>query len=322
MRWSPATTGLRSCCAAPCRTSPSSARPSWPSPRPPGWRGRQPASTPSPTSSSAACSPSVPSTSSTSTWRPTTGPGSRAPRSAATGTTSSSSAPGAPRFVVGDVMGRGVTAAAGMGQLRSAVRAFAKLDLPPAEVLEYLDGIVQDLRGRPDRHLRVRRLRLHRPDAELRQRRAPAAAPHLGPTVRPRGSAPPVRRSAPATSGRPPSTCSSTSAARSRSTPTAWSSGGTATSTSASRRCRAAAGQARLGAVGAAARDRRRHAAPGRAPTTTSRSSWPGSTRSRSSRRAPPARPATTGGGQRAAGRSPHTSASGECRRRPSTRSC
>ena len=32
-----------------------------------------------------------------------------------------------------------------MGQLRSAVRAFAKLDLPPAEVLEYLDGMVQDL---------------------------------------------------------------------------------------------------------------------------------------------------------------------------------
>ena len=50
-------------------------------------------------------------------------------------------------FVVGDVMGRGVTAAAVMGQLRSAVRAFAKLDLPPAEILEYLDGIVQDLPG-------------------------------------------------------------------------------------------------------------------------------------------------------------------------------
>jgi len=48
-------------------------------------------------------------------------------------------------LVVGDVMGRGVTAAAGMGQLRSAVRAFAKLDLPATEVLEYLDAIVQDL---------------------------------------------------------------------------------------------------------------------------------------------------------------------------------
>ena len=50
-------------------------------------------------------------------------------------------------LVVGDVMGRGVSAAPGMGQLRSAVRAFAKLDLPPSEVLEYLDGMVQDLAG-------------------------------------------------------------------------------------------------------------------------------------------------------------------------------
>ncbi|WP_148573271.1 SpoIIE family protein phosphatase [Nocardioides caldifontis] len=50
-------------------------------------------------------------------------------------------------LVVGDVMGRGVSAAAGMGQLRSAIRAFSKLDLPPAEMLEYLDGIVQDMGG-------------------------------------------------------------------------------------------------------------------------------------------------------------------------------
>jgi anti-sigma regulatory factor (Ser/Thr protein kinase) len=50
-------------------------------------------------------------------------------------------------LVVGDVMGRGVRAAAGMGQLRSAVRAFSKLDLPPAEMLEYLDGLVQDMGG-------------------------------------------------------------------------------------------------------------------------------------------------------------------------------
>jgi signal transduction histidine kinase/DNA-binding response OmpR family regulator/serine phosphatase RsbU (regulator of sigma subunit)/anti-sigma regulatory factor (Ser/Thr protein kinase) len=50
-------------------------------------------------------------------------------------------------LVVGDVMGRGVSAAAGMGQLRSAVRAFAKMDLPPSEILEYLDGMVADLSG-------------------------------------------------------------------------------------------------------------------------------------------------------------------------------
>ncbi|QNN51549.1 SpoIIE family protein phosphatase [Nocardioides mesophilus] len=50
-------------------------------------------------------------------------------------------------FVVGDVMGRGVRAASVMGQLRSAVRAFAKLDLPPSDILEHVDGVVQDLDG-------------------------------------------------------------------------------------------------------------------------------------------------------------------------------
>ncbi|MXG91130.1 SpoIIE family protein phosphatase [Nocardioides flavescens] len=50
-------------------------------------------------------------------------------------------------FVIGDVMGRGVPAAAVMGQLRAAVRAYATLDLPPAEVLEHLDRLVQDLGG-------------------------------------------------------------------------------------------------------------------------------------------------------------------------------
>ncbi len=50
-------------------------------------------------------------------------------------------------FVVGDVMGRGVRAAAVMGQLKSAARAFATLDLAPTEVLEHLDTLVQDLTG-------------------------------------------------------------------------------------------------------------------------------------------------------------------------------
>ncbi|MDP3714233.1 MAG: SpoIIE family protein phosphatase [Mycobacteriales bacterium] len=48
-------------------------------------------------------------------------------------------------LVMGDVMGRGVRAAAVMGQLRSAVRAYAHLDLPPADVLENLDRAVRDL---------------------------------------------------------------------------------------------------------------------------------------------------------------------------------
>ncbi|MGH9101717.1 MAG: ATP-binding SpoIIE family protein phosphatase, partial [Acidimicrobiales bacterium] len=53
--------------------------------------------------------------------------------------------PGRVALVIGDVMGRGVRAAAVMGQLRSVVRAYARLDLPPAEVLELLDGVVRDL---------------------------------------------------------------------------------------------------------------------------------------------------------------------------------
>ncbi|HZD66303.1 MAG TPA: SpoIIE family protein phosphatase [Acidimicrobiales bacterium] len=48
-------------------------------------------------------------------------------------------------LVVGDVMGRGVQAAAVMGQLRTATRAYARLDLPPAEVLGLLDELVCDL---------------------------------------------------------------------------------------------------------------------------------------------------------------------------------
>ena len=48
-------------------------------------------------------------------------------------------------LVVGDVMGRGVPAAAVMGQLRTAVRTCARLDLRPGEVLDVLDGLLRDL---------------------------------------------------------------------------------------------------------------------------------------------------------------------------------
>ncbi|MFI6943813.1 SpoIIE family protein phosphatase [Streptomyces sp. NPDC050418] len=48
-------------------------------------------------------------------------------------------------LVIGDVMGRGVRAAAVMGQLRTAVRAYARLDLPPHEVLQLLDGLASDI---------------------------------------------------------------------------------------------------------------------------------------------------------------------------------
>ncbi|GAA2580616.1 MULTISPECIES: SpoIIE family protein phosphatase [Streptomyces] len=48
-------------------------------------------------------------------------------------------------LVVGDVMGSGVTAAATMGQLRTATRTLADLDLPPDQVLHHLDRITDGL---------------------------------------------------------------------------------------------------------------------------------------------------------------------------------
>ncbi|MGW6454638.1 SpoIIE family protein phosphatase [Streptomyces sp. NPDC055078] len=48
-------------------------------------------------------------------------------------------------LVVGDVMGRGLRAAVAMGELRTAVRTLALLDLEPAEVLSALDEIATGL---------------------------------------------------------------------------------------------------------------------------------------------------------------------------------
>ncbi|MEU6006892.1 SpoIIE family protein phosphatase [Streptomyces sp. NPDC047453] len=48
-------------------------------------------------------------------------------------------------LVVGDVMGRGLRAAVAMGELRTAVRTLALLDLEPAEVLSQLDEIARGL---------------------------------------------------------------------------------------------------------------------------------------------------------------------------------
>ncbi|MEV6117463.1 SpoIIE family protein phosphatase [Streptomyces sp. NPDC052109] len=46
-------------------------------------------------------------------------------------------------LVVGDVMGSGISAAATMGQLRSAARAFAELALAPADALHHLDHLTE-----------------------------------------------------------------------------------------------------------------------------------------------------------------------------------
>ncbi len=48
-------------------------------------------------------------------------------------------------LVIGDVMGRGVRAAAVMGQLRAAVRAYARIDVAPGELLRLLDHTVRDI---------------------------------------------------------------------------------------------------------------------------------------------------------------------------------
>ncbi|MFE0186892.1 SpoIIE family protein phosphatase [Streptomyces sp. NPDC059008] len=48
-------------------------------------------------------------------------------------------------LVVGDVVGRGIHAAATMGRLRTAVHTLANLDLPPDEVLSHLDDLVDRL---------------------------------------------------------------------------------------------------------------------------------------------------------------------------------
>ncbi|GAB3575405.1 hypothetical protein GCM10027445_37820 [Amycolatopsis endophytica] len=50
-------------------------------------------------------------------------------------------------FVVGDVVGRGVPAAAVMGQMRTAIRSYALLDLPPSDVLHNVSQLARTTPG-------------------------------------------------------------------------------------------------------------------------------------------------------------------------------
>ncbi|MCB5166902.1 PAS domain-containing SpoIIE family protein phosphatase/ATP-binding protein [Streptomyces bambusae] len=59
-------------------------------------------------------------------------------------------------LVVGDVMGRGLRAAVAMGELRTAVRTLALLDLEPAEVLAALDEVARGLGAPGGQHSRAR----------------------------------------------------------------------------------------------------------------------------------------------------------------------
>ncbi|MFF0220963.1 SpoIIE family protein phosphatase [Streptomyces sp. NPDC004629] len=69
-------------------------------------------------------------------------------------------------LVVGDVMGRGLRAAVAMGELRTAVRTLALLDLEPAEVLSALDEIARGLGTPGGVHQATRTARQSR-DADL-----------------------------------------------------------------------------------------------------------------------------------------------------------
>ncbi|GGN20012.1 hypothetical protein GCM10011578_050210 [Streptomyces fuscichromogenes] len=53
-------------------------------------------------------------------------------------------------FVVGDVTGHGLSAAATMGRLRTAIRTLADLELEPGELLIHLDDLVQQLADEAD----------------------------------------------------------------------------------------------------------------------------------------------------------------------------
>ncbi|MFE0459893.1 SpoIIE family protein phosphatase [Kitasatospora sp. NPDC058965] len=86
-------------------------------------------------------------------------------------------------LVVGDVMGHDINAAAGMGQLRTATRTLADLDLDPAQVLHHLDRVTAELEETiatcvyavHDPHSRQCRIALagHPPPVLVRPGRAP-----------------------------------------------------------------------------------------------------------------------------------------------------
>ncbi|MFF6902738.1 ATP-binding SpoIIE family protein phosphatase [Streptomyces hydrogenans] len=87
-------------------------------------------------------------------------------------------------LVVGDVVGRGLHAAATMGRLRTAVRAFADIDLMPDELLTHLDDVVIRLQreeGREDGELSATCLyAVYDPASRLC---ALASAGHVAPVV-------------------------------------------------------------------------------------------------------------------------------------------
>lgn len=133
-------------------------------------------------------------------------------------------------LVIGDVMGSGITAAATMGQLRTATRTLAELDLDPAQVLRHLDRITD----RMGQTITTCIYAIYDPrDAQC----LISSAGHLPPAlVRPGrapncSTCPPARRSASATPPSTPPRSPCTPTTNSSSTPMAWSKHATRPST-------------------------------------------------------------------------------------------
>ncbi len=144
-------------------------------------------------------------------------------------------------LVVGDVAGHGVRAAVTMGRLRTAIHTLAMLELPPAETLQQLNELMQELGAREPHFATCVYAIFDAVSGHLRAGlgRAPAAA--AGPPGRDQRAAghlarSAARASAPARS-RAGSSTSRTAACWSC-TPTAWSSGAPRTSTWAWRKLR------------------------------------------------------------------------------------
>ena len=87
-------------------------------------------------------------------------------------------------IAVGDIVGHGPDAAAAMGQLRSALRAYALEGRPPARVLQLLRALRGRRPGRARGDARLRGARPGRARGPLRVRRASAAAAGAAPTAR------------------------------------------------------------------------------------------------------------------------------------------
>ena len=87
--------------------------------------------------------------------------------------------------VIGDVVGRGIEAAATMSQLRTALRAYAVEGLEPAGVVGEAAPARRPPARRPEHDARVPRLRSLHPRGALRQRRPPAGVhvPADGPSA-------------------------------------------------------------------------------------------------------------------------------------------